>query len=53
MKIIQHLDMSSHLATYKAKVLAEAKAAEAIREAVRNGAPRPLPTERLRVTDLH
>ena len=53
MKKITHLDMSSVMEAYKAKVIAEAKAAEAIRAAVAAGAPRPTPLERLRVTDLH
>lgn len=53
MKKITHLDMSAIMAEYTAKVNAEHAQAEALREAVRNGAPRPVPTERLRVTDLH
>ena len=53
MKKITHLDMTAHLQAYKAKVLAEAREADRIRAAVAAGAPRPVPTERLRVTDLH
>jgi len=53
MKTITHLDMSAIMASYTARVHAEHAAAEAIRESVRNGAARPQPSERLRVTDLH
>lgn len=53
MKTIKHLDMTAHLETYKAKVIAEALEADRIRAAVAAGAPRPVPTERLRVTDLY
>ena len=38
------LDLSAIMADYTAKVIAEGKAADARREAYRNGAAKPLPT---------
>jgi len=53
MKTITHLDMSAHMAAYKARVLAEAEAAEALRAAVRAGAPRPAPATVWAISDRH
>ena len=53
MKKITHLNMTAHLEAYKARVLAEAEAAEALREAVRQGAPRPVPTTVWAISDRH
>lgn len=53
MKKITHLDMSAFLAEYTAKVIAEGKAAEARREAYRNGAPLPVPTTVWGISDRH
>ena len=53
MKTIHHIDLSHIMAAYTEKVKAEAREADRIRAAVAAGAPRPVPTERLRVTDLH
>ena len=53
MKKITHLDMSAIMAEYTAKVNAEHARAEAIREAVRQGAPRPLPTTVWDISDRH
>ena len=53
MKKITHLDMSAIMEAYTAKVIAEAREADRIRAAVAAGASRPVPSERLRVTDLH
>jgi hypothetical protein len=50
MKKITHLDMSAFMAAYTARVNAEHARAEAIRE---GRLPKPQPSERLRVTDLH
>ena len=50
MKKITHLNMSSFMEAYKAKVNAEHAHTQAIRE---GRMPKPQPTERLRVTDLH
>lgn len=43
------LDLSAIMASYVAKVNAEHAAAEA----VRHGAPKPLPTERWDISDRH
>ena len=53
MKTIQHLDMSSFMEAYKAKLHAEHAAAEARREAVRSGAVKPAPTTVWCVSDRH
>lgn len=53
MKKITHLDMTAHLEAYKARVLAEAKAAEALREAVRAGGAKPHPTTVWAISDRH
>jgi hypothetical protein len=53
MKTITHLDMSAFLAEYTAKVNAEHAQAEALREAVRQGAPRPVPTTVWEISDRH
>lgn len=55
MKTITHLDMSAFLADYTAKVVAEEKRRQAVREAVANGtyvAPAPA-TEGWYVSDRH
>ena len=53
MKTIQHLDMSSFMEAYKAKLHAEHAAAEARREAVRSGAVKPAPTTVWDISDRH
>jgi hypothetical protein len=45
------LDLSAIMADYTAKVIAEAKAADARREAYRNGAAKPLPTTVWAISD--
>lgn len=49
MKTIQHLDMTAHLEAYKARVLAEAARAEAIRE----GGAKPHPSTVWAISDRH
>jgi hypothetical protein len=53
MKTIQHLDMTAIMADYTAKVIAEAKAADARRETYRNGAAKPQPTAIWNISDRH
>jgi hypothetical protein len=53
MKTITHLDMSAIMAEYTKKVNAEHAQAEALREAVRQGAPRPVPTTVWEISDRH
>ena len=53
MKKIQHLDMSAIMASYTAQVIAEEKAADARREAYRNGAAKPQPTTVWDISDRH
>jgi hypothetical protein len=45
------LDLSAIMADYTAKVIAEAKAADARREAYLNGAAKPLPTTVWAISD--
>lgn len=47
------LDLSAIMASYTARVNAEHARAEALREAVRNGAPRPVPTTVWDISDRH
>ncbi len=53
MKKITHLDMSAIMADYTAKVIAEAKAADARREAYRKGEAKPIPTTVWDISDRH
>lgn len=53
MKKIQHLDMSAIMASYTAQVIAEEKAADARREACRNGAAKPQLTTVWDISDRH
>ena len=53
MKTIHHLDLSAIMASYTAQVIAEEKAADARREAYRNGAAKPQPTTVWNISDRH
>ena len=53
MKTIQHLNLSHIMEAYKAKLHAEHAAAEARREAYRNGEAKPMPTTVWDISDRH